>query len=100
MKKNIHPTYYQTKATCTCGHAFETGSTLPEIHVDICSACHPFYTGSQKFVDTQGRVEKFMKKRATASQLKKIKRDKKAAKENEENLPQKTLREMLQAVKS
>jgi len=62
MKKDIHPKYYDCKVTCSCGANFVTGSTVPEIHVDICSACHPFYTGQQKFVDAAGRVEKFQKK--------------------------------------
>lgn len=62
MKANIHPDYNKdTKVTCVCGNTFTTGSTLPEIRVEICSACHPFFTGQQKFVDTQGQVEKFSK---------------------------------------
>lgn len=64
MKKNIHPTWYNdTKVTCVCGNTFTTGSTVPAIRVDICNKCHPFYTGQQKFVDTQGQVEKFTKKK-------------------------------------
>lgn len=98
MKKNIHPVYYQAKVTCACGHAFVTGSTLPEIHVDICSACHPFFTGSQRFVDTQGRVEKFMKKREEAKVYKSSKKAKQVLAEKKE--PPKSLREMLQSVKS
>lgn len=62
MKARIHPKWYQNaKASCVCGNAFTTGSTLPQIRVEICSACHPFFTGQQKFVDTQGQVEKFTK---------------------------------------
>lgn len=62
MKANIHPAWHSdTKITCVCGNTFTAGSTLPEIRVEICSACHPFYTGTQKFVDTQGQVEKFSK---------------------------------------
>jgi large subunit ribosomal protein L31 len=65
MKKDIHPTYYSdAKAVCACGKSFTTGSTKKELHVEICSACHPFYTGKQKFVDTAGRVEKFQKRLA------------------------------------
>ena len=65
MKAEIHPEYYtDAKVTCVCGNTFTTGSTLKEIKVDICSACHPFYTGKQKLVDTEGRVEKFKKKYA------------------------------------
>jgi large subunit ribosomal protein L31 len=67
MKKDIHP---QTKSdinvTCACGNSFTTISTLEEIKVEICSACHPFFTGQQKFVDTEGRIEKFQKKMAMA----------------------------------
>jgi len=65
MKAEIHPTYYtDASVTCVCGNTFQTGSTLQEIKVDICSDCHPFYTGKQKLVDTEGRVEKFKKKYA------------------------------------
>lgn len=60
MKKEIHPKYGKTIIKCACGNEFETQSTVPgEIHVELCSACHPFYTGKQKFVDTAGRVDKF-----------------------------------------
>ncbi len=62
MKDGIHPKYYTTKARCACGNEFEVGSTKEEIKVEICSACHPFFTGKQKLVDTAGRVEKFVKK--------------------------------------
>jgi len=62
MKADIHPKYIPTKVSCACGNTFETNSTVKEIKVDICGACHPFYTGKQKFVDTAGRVERFQKK--------------------------------------
>lgn len=62
MKADIHPKYVETKVHCACGTDFVTRSTQEEIRVDICSACHPFYTGKQKFVDTAGRVERFNKK--------------------------------------
>ncbi len=62
MKKGIHPEYFETKVRCACGNEFVTGSTVKEIHIDICSQCHPFYTGKQKFVDSAGRIEKFNKK--------------------------------------
>ncbi len=62
MKENIHPKYQQAKVRCACGNEFEVGSTLEEIKVEICSQCHPFFTGKQKLVDTAGRVEKFMRK--------------------------------------
>ncbi len=62
MKKGIHPKYYQAKVTCACGNTWTVGSTRPEFHLDLCSACHPFFTGKQKMVDTAGRVEKFRRK--------------------------------------
>lgn len=71
MKKDIHPTYHQATVTCACGNAFATGSTLKAIDVEICSACHPFYTGKEKFIDTTGRVEKFKRKVANAATAKK-----------------------------
>jgi large subunit ribosomal protein L31 len=63
MKKGIHPGYFNTKIICACGNIIETRATVKEaLHVEICSACHPFFTGKMKFVDTTGRVEKFQKK--------------------------------------
>jgi len=62
MKKDIHPKYDTVVVTCACGNSFETKSTKSEIRVEICSACHPFFTGKQKIIDTAGRVEKFQKK--------------------------------------
>ncbi len=62
MKKGIHPEYVECTVTCACGNTFTTRSTKKEIRVEICSQCHPFYTGKQKFVDSAGRVEKFRKK--------------------------------------
>lgn len=59
MKKDVHPEIHDVTAHCTCGFSFETTSTSSEIRATICSACHPFFTGSQKFVDTAGRIEKF-----------------------------------------
>ena len=62
MKKDIHPTYYPDAiAKCACGSTFKVGSTKPEIFVEICSACHPFYTGKEKLIDTAGRVERYKK---------------------------------------
>ena len=61
MKKGIHPDYNLTKITCVCGNVIETRSTSKDIHVEICSACHPFYTGKQKLVDTAGRIDRFNK---------------------------------------
>ncbi len=62
MKKGIHPEYIVSKVTCACGNTFETKSTKSDIILDICGACHPFYTGSEKVVDTTGRIEKFNKR--------------------------------------
>ena len=62
MKENIHPKYEQTTITCACGNVIETGSTSKDIRVEICSKCHPFYTGKQKLVDTGGRVDRFKKR--------------------------------------
>ena len=64
MKKDIHPETYRTIVHCACGHEFETSSTLKEIKVEICSQCHPFFTGKQKLVDSAGRVERFRNKYA------------------------------------
>ena len=62
MKSDIHPEYKEINVRCACGETFTTGSAGNDVQVDICSSCHPFYTGKQKFVDTAGRVEKFQKK--------------------------------------
>lgn len=62
MKEGIHPKYELTKITCACGNVIETRSTVKDISVEICSACHPFFTGKQKLVDTAGRIERFRRK--------------------------------------
>lgn len=62
MKEGIHPKYTTCKVTCACGTTFETRSVKPEINVEICSQCHPFFTGKQKFVDSEGRVDRFNRK--------------------------------------
>ena len=62
MKKGVHPDYVPANIVCACGSTFETRATKPEIHVEICSSCHPFFTGKQKFVDSEGRVERFEKR--------------------------------------
>jgi large subunit ribosomal protein L31 len=64
MKQGIHPDYVETKVTCSCGNTFTTRSVKPELHVELCNQCHPFYTGKQKLVDTGGRVERFQRKYA------------------------------------
>lgn len=78
MKKDLHPTYYpEAKVICACGNTFTTGSTVAEIKTEICSACHPFYTGKQKLLDTARRVEKFAAKLESKVEArnKKAKRD-------------------------
>ncbi len=77
MKKGIHPKYVECTVTCGCGATFKTRSTVPKINVEICSSCHPFYTGKQKFVDTAGRVDKFKRRYEKAQQLKKAREEKK-----------------------
>jgi large subunit ribosomal protein L31 len=62
MKQGIHPQYFQATVVCACGNTFMTGSTKKEIRVEICSRCHPFFTGHRKFIDAEGRVQKFAKK--------------------------------------
>jgi large subunit ribosomal protein L31 len=79
MKKDIHPKYYpEAKVTCACGNIFKVGSTLPEIHVEICSACHPFYTGKQKLVDSARRVEKFKERASKQASTAAVRKGKKA----------------------
>ncbi|MDO8668435.1 MAG: 50S ribosomal protein L31 [bacterium] len=79
MRKDIHPKYYsEAKVTCACGNAFVTGSTLPELKVEICSVCHPFYTGKQKLIDSARRVEKFKAKVDAKDKTKKTHKSKRA----------------------
>ncbi len=79
MKKDIHPTYYpNAKVICACGNSFTTGSTVKELHVEICSACHPFYTGKEKVVDSAGRVDRFHRRAAKKDELDKKKSSAKA----------------------
>jgi len=82
MKKDIHPTYYaDAKVVCACGNKFSVGSTIKEIHVEICSNCHPFYSGKERLVDTAGRVDRFKKlaeQKAKVSKVRKGKAVKKA----------------------
>lgn len=68
MKTDIHPTYVQAHVRCTCGNEFLTRATQEELHVEVCSNCHPFYTGRQKLVDTGGRVERFQRRMAKGRQ--------------------------------
>ena len=68
MKKELHPEYFpKAKVTCACGNSFVVGATKPELNVDICSNCHPFYTGEEKLIDTAGRIDKFKSRRANVA---------------------------------
>jgi large subunit ribosomal protein L31 len=85
MKEGIHPTYFkESNAKCACGATFNVGSTEKDISVEICSMCHPFYTGKQKLVDTAGRVDKFKARIEAASKAKSAKTAKKVEEETEE----------------
>jgi large subunit ribosomal protein L31 len=69
MKPNIHPLYQDAKVACACGNSWATRSTTSELHVDICANCHPFFTGKQKLIDTEGRIDRFRKKYAKTAAL-------------------------------
>lgn len=77
MKPKIHPKYDKTTVTCACGNTFETSSTVEKINVEVCSMCHPFYTGKQKYVDTAGRVDRFKAMQEKAAKMKTTKKSKK-----------------------
>jgi len=96
MKQNIHPDYQEMTVTCACGNSFVVGGTSKTLHVDVCDKCHPFFTGTQKFIDAMGRVDKFMAKRQAASGY--TKKDKKG-KTATDTTP-KSLKEMLEAKKA
>lgn len=99
MKTNIHPQYYpDAQVICACGNVFTIGSTKQTIHVELCSHCHPFYTGQQKFVDTVGKIERFQAKQKAAAAKQAVAKQKKVKTEEEDRRP-KTLREMLQAAR-
>ena len=105
MKTGIHPTWYpDAKVSCVCGNTFTTGSTQANIRVEICAVCHPFYTGQQRFVDTQGQVEKFGKSIETAKikQAERVKiQEARAAKVQKEHTDKPSLKDLLlQARKS
>lgn len=95
MKTTIHPTWYNDcQVTCSCGNTFVTGSTEPTLKVDICSKCHPFFTGEMRFVDEQGRVEKFQQKMAQAAKFQATRKAKAKEKAAKAQAPR-TLKEML-----
>lgn len=107
MKEGIHPKWYpEAKVICACGNEFTVGSTIPELRVEICSACHPFYTGQEKLVDTEGRVERFERKRIEAEKkaeldTKKIEKERKERmrRERKDREQPKTLREMVERIR-
>ncbi|MFZ2664152.1 MAG: 50S ribosomal protein L31 [Patescibacteria group bacterium] len=104
MKKDIHPKLNTCVVTCACGNTFTTVSTLPSVTVEICSACHPFYTGQSKFVDTEGRIDKFSKRLKLAEEKKKkadeLKVSRSAKKKGPVASKDLTLKEMLQKAKA
>ena len=96
MKKDIHPKFYtDAVVTCACGNTFTTGSTQPKIMVEICSNCHPFFTGTQKLIDTEGRVDKFTKRQAIAAKAQSERKTKDEAKKKTQVRHPKSLKEML-----
>lgn len=79
MQAKVHPKWYpEARATCACGNTFTVGSTLPEIHVEVCSNCHPFFTGKMKYIDTKGRVDKFRARQKGAAEKVFSKKEKRA----------------------
>lgn len=99
MKANIHPQFFQATVTCgSCGTKFTLGSTQENIHVELCSKCHPFYTGQDRFVDSANQIEKFRERAKISEQIKKQLTQKKEEKKARDNAP-KTLAEMLAAIK-
>ena len=92
MKEGIHPKYQEVDVRCACGNTFKTRSTKPELHLEICSACHPFFTGRQKLIDTEGRVERFNKKfgKQTSEQRKTAAKAAKAAKSTKSTAAKRT----------
>jgi len=95
MKSTIHPKTYEAKVTCSCGNTFTTTSTKQEIRVEVCSKCHPFYTGEHRFVDTKGRVENFQKKQQAAQAIKQTISARKQKKADKGEHQTKSLRELL-----
>ncbi len=100
MKANIHPQiYYDAQVICSCGNTFTTASTKKNITVEVCSVCHPYFTGEHRFIDTKGRVEDFQKKQEVASAMREQLKARKSKKKGEqEEYRPKTLRELLSEV--
>lgn len=103
MKHDIHPQWYTAaKVSCACGNTFTVGATKPELRVEICNKCHPFFTGEMKFVDTLGRVERFQQKQKIGVQMAATVSDKKKKKKDREDAiarQPKSLKEMLMSLK-
>lgn len=98
MKLDIHPKWYPNcQVTCTCGNTFSVGATAPQLQVEVCSACHPFYTGQMRYIDTKGRVQKFQDKMKKATDLKQ-KTIKKKKEEKKEERPE-SFKEMLKKMR-
>lgn len=96
MKANIHPTFYEdAQVVCSCGNTFTTGSTKKTISVEVCSKCHPLYTGEQRYIDSKGKVESFEKKREMAKKYEAIKVTKKEKKHQKSEKKTKSLKELL-----
>ena len=98
MKHEIHPKYYQAKVTCSCGNTFEVGATVETMRVEICSACHPFYTGNMKLMDTAGRVEKFQERLAKKAQPGKVEKKVKTESEKQTESNKERLKAMKKAL--
>lgn len=98
MKKDIHPQYHKATVTCACGETFQIGSTIDAINVEICSACHPFYTGKQKLVDTAGMVDKFKARMAKSEAMQKNSKSSKKSDDNDKKEDEKkTLKDLKKA---
>lgn len=99
MKANTHPQYFEkAQVICSCGNVFTVGSTQEVIHIELCSKCHPFYTGEQRFVDSSSKISKFKEKQEKAKQYVTVKAKKQEEQKAKDNAP-KTLREMLSTLK-
>ncbi len=99
MKQSIHPQWHHDAVvTCSCGSSFTTGSTQAELSVDICSACHPFFTGEMKFIDEKGRVDKFLAKQKKAEKLQE--KQSKSSKKNDDDQEQKSYQQILREQRS
>ena len=98
MKAAIHPTYHSDATiVCACGNQFQTGSTVKEIHIELCSSCHPFYTGKQKLIDTSRRIEKFQEKATKKSEAPALGKKAKTAKRTAEKVAKQAAKTTVQA---